>query len=122
LIAVGGIAMAYMVFVRGVVSAESLYSSLKPVHTLFKEQFFTELFYHRFLARGYLGSSRILYGVGERQFIDGIVNALAQAVQGIGAGFRFLQGGKLNWYALSAAAGFGLLILLLVALIHGGGR
>ncbi len=73
-IALAGIALAYMVFVKRVVSAESLYPSLKPVHTLLREQFLTERLYHRVFARGYLILSRAAFRLGDSTIIDGTIN------------------------------------------------
>ncbi|EDP76492.1 NADH-quinone oxidoreductase subunit L [Hydrogenivirga sp. 128-5-R1-1] len=120
-IAILGIVLAYGVFVRRFLDPEKTYDSLKALHTTFKEQFFTEKLYHGILAAGYMSYSRVLFAVGERQFIDGVVNGLANIVQSAGQGLKFLQAGKLNWYALSLAGGFAILVLLLVLLIYGGG-
>jgi len=120
-VALLGIFLAYGVFVKRVLDPERTYQSLKALHTTFKEQFFTERLYHGILAVGYMSYSRVLYLVGERQFIDGIVNGVAYLTQSVGQGLKFLQGGKLNWYALGLGSGFAILVLLLVAVIYGGG-
>jgi NADH-quinone oxidoreductase subunit L len=106
--------------VKGYVDPGRAYEVLRYFHELFREQFFTEKFYHNVLARGYLGYSKILYAVGERQFIDGIVNGLAYVTQTVGRGLRFLQGGKLNWYVVSLATGLMILLALMVGLTVGG--
>jgi NADH-quinone oxidoreductase subunit L len=120
-VAIIGIALAYGVFVKRLIDPQRTYESLKALHLTFKEQFFTEKLYHNILAAGYMSYSKVLYAVGERQFIDGVVNGLAFIVQSVGQGLRFLQGGKLNWYALGLGAGFAILVLLLAVLIYGGG-
>ncbi len=111
-----GIGVAYLVYVRGVIDPKVGYEALRGIHTTFREQFFTERFYHKILAWGYLSYSKILYTVGERQLIDGVVNGVAYITQSVGQGIRFLQGGKLNWYAVALSAGFGLLVVLMLAL------
>jgi NADH-quinone oxidoreductase subunit L len=73
-VALAGVGLAYAVFVRRLVSPESLYPSLRPLHTLFKEQFFTEWLYHRFVAKGYLQVSRVAFLAGDRTVIDGTIN------------------------------------------------
>jgi NADH-quinone oxidoreductase subunit L len=75
-IALLGIGLAYLVFVKRSLDPEKLYQSLKPVHTTFKEQFFTERLYHKGLARGYMELSRGLFLVGDRFLIDGFINLL----------------------------------------------
>ncbi|MCS6958334.1 MAG: NADH-quinone oxidoreductase subunit L, partial [Aquificaceae bacterium] len=52
------------------------YESLKPLHTTFKEQFFTEKLYHRGIAKGYMSFSKALFLVGDRVLIDGFINLL----------------------------------------------
>ena len=114
-----GILVAYMVYVRGVVDVGRVYEGLRVVHETFKEQFFTEKLYHKFIARGYLDSSKVLYISGERQLIDGIVNGLARIVSSVGESFRFLQGGKLNWYVVSLSLGLSVLVFLIL-MVSGG--
>jgi NADH-quinone oxidoreductase subunit L len=75
-IALLGIGLAYLVFVKRFLDPEKLYQSLKPVHTTFKEQFFTERLYHKGFARGYMDLSRGLFLVGDRFLIDGFINLL----------------------------------------------
>ena len=121
-VAIAGIAIAYLVFVKRYIDPEKAYGSLKALHTLFREQFFTERLYHRVLAWGYLSYSKILYTVGERQFIDGVVNGVATVTQSVGQGLRFLQAGRLNWYAIGLGAGSLILIAFMVlSTIRGGG-
>jgi NADH-quinone oxidoreductase subunit L len=75
-IALLGIGLAYLVFVKRVLDPEKLYQSLKPVHTTFREQFFTERLYHKGFARGYMELSRGLFLAGDRFLIDGFINLL----------------------------------------------
>ena len=67
-----GIPIAYMVYIKGIIPPEKAYEALTPLHTTFKEQFFTERLYHKVLAYGYLFYSRVLYATAERQLIDGV--------------------------------------------------
>ncbi|NPB06024.1 MAG: hypothetical protein GXO03_00300 [Aquificae bacterium] len=76
LVALGGIWLAWAVYVKRLVDYEQLYQRFKPLHTLFKEQFFTEKLYHKVLARGYLELSRLLYRAVDREVIDGFINFL----------------------------------------------
>ena len=69
-----GILIAYLVFVKRIVSSEGMASALTPLRVTFKEQFFTERFYHRGLARGYMLFSKTAYYVGDRFLIDGFIN------------------------------------------------
>ncbi|RMH07963.1 MAG: NADH-quinone oxidoreductase subunit L, partial [Aquificota bacterium] len=77
-VAVGlaGIVVTYLVFDRKLIDPQRTYEALKPLHTTFKEQFFTERFYHKVLAGGYMSLSRGLFLLGDRVLIDGFINLL----------------------------------------------
>ncbi|MFN7065652.1 MAG: proton-conducting transporter membrane subunit, partial [Aquificaceae bacterium] len=75
-VALAGILVAYIVYVKGFINPEKAYESLKPLHTTFKEQFFTERFYHKGIAGGYMSFSRSLFILGDRFIIDGFLNLL----------------------------------------------
>jgi NADH-quinone oxidoreductase subunit L len=111
-IALLGIGLAYLVFVKRVLDPEKLYQSLKPVHTTFKEQFFTERLYHKILAGGYMLYSKVLYATFERQFVDGIVNGSYAVSSALGSLFKGLQQGRVNLYVLFLLVGFSLLVLI----------
>ncbi len=115
LVGLAGIGVAYLVYVKGLIDPQKAYEALKPLHTTFKEQFFTERFYHKVLAGGYLFYSKILYMTAERQLIDGLVNATYPVARGAGSVLRLLQAGKLNLYALFMA--FGFLALLFITIL-----
>ncbi|MFN4013528.1 MAG: NADH-quinone oxidoreductase subunit L, partial [Aquificaceae bacterium] len=72
-----GIAIAYLVYVKGLIDPERAYESLRPLHTTFREQFFTERFYHKVIAGGYMSLSRSLFSLGDRFLIDGFLNLLS---------------------------------------------
>jgi NADH-quinone oxidoreductase subunit L len=111
-IALLGIGLAYLVFVKRVLDPEKLYQSLKPVHTTFREQFFTERLYHKILAGGYMLYSKVLYATFERQFIDGLVNGSYAVSSALGSLFKGLQQGRVNLYVLFLLMGFSLLVLI----------
>jgi len=71
LIAIG---IAYSLFVKKKPDPEFLYLRLRSVHTLFREQFYTERIYHRVIAWGYVLGSKVLYRAGDRFLIDGTIN------------------------------------------------
>ena len=75
-VGLSGILLAYLVFVRGLIDPQKAYEALKPLHTTFKEQFFTEKLYHKVLAGGYMNLSKALFLAGDRVLIDGFINLL----------------------------------------------
>ena len=121
LVAIGGIWLAYSVYVKRVIDYERAYESLKALHTVFKEQFFTEKLYHNVIAASYLMYSRTLYATFERLFIDGIVNSTYPIVQGLGGLLKLLQVGKINWYAAWISIGLAIIVLTLTLITIKGG-
>ncbi|MDM7266056.1 MAG: hypothetical protein P3W89_000195 [Aquificaceae bacterium] len=109
-----GIAIAYVVYLKGILNPEKAYEALKPLHTTFKEQFFTERLYHKVLAKGYMSLSRVLYATAERQLIDGLVNSSYVGVRALGGLLKALQAGKLNLYILFLSVGFLALLFLVI--------
>ena len=109
-----GITIAYIVYIKGIINPEKAYEALKPLHTTFKEQFFTERLYHKVLAYGYLFYSRVLYATAERQLIDGLVNSSYVGVRALGGLLKALQAGKLNLYILFLSVGFLALLFLVI--------
>ncbi|MFN4013646.1 MAG: NADH-quinone oxidoreductase subunit L, partial [Aquificaceae bacterium] len=106
--------IAYLVYVKGLIDPERAYESLRPLHTTFREQFFTERFYHKVLAGGYLFYSKVLYATAERQLIDGLVNSTYTLARGFGGLLKALQGGRINLYILFLSLGFLVLLALTI--------
>ncbi len=73
-VALLGIGIAYLIFVKRVLSPEELHKTLRPVAVTFREQFFTEKLYHKGFARGYMLFSKAAYYLGDRFIIDGSIN------------------------------------------------
>ncbi|MFN7065977.1 MAG: NADH-quinone oxidoreductase subunit L, partial [Aquificaceae bacterium] len=113
-VGLAGILIAYLVYVKGLIDPQKAYESLKPLHTTFKEQFFTERLYHKVLAGGYLFYSKMLYLTMETRLIDGVVNSTYSLARGVGGVFKDLQAGKLNLYILFLSVGFLLLLMLTI--------
>ncbi|MFN3814059.1 MAG: NADH-quinone oxidoreductase subunit L, partial [Aquificaceae bacterium] len=83
---------------------------------LFREQFFTERFYHRVMAWGYVKVSKTLYHVNERKVIDGLVNATYYIANLVGSSIKPLQDGRVNHYAFAMYIGLGLILFLILTL------
>ncbi len=113
-VAVVGIVIAYMVYVRGVVEPHKMYESLKVVHVTLKEQFFTEKLYHNLLANGYMLYSSVLYAVFEKQFIDRVVESTYRVSSGIGDLIKSLHTGKINHYMWISYLGITIFLILLI--------
>jgi len=121
LVAIGGILLAYSVYVKRAIDYEKAYEALKALHTTFKEQFFTERLYHNIIAASYLMYSKTLYVTFERLFIDGIVNSTYKITEGLGNLLKLLQAGKINWYVAWISIGLTLVVLTITLITIKGG-
>nr|WP_238544174.1 hypothetical protein [Hydrogenobaculum sp. SN] len=78
IVAILGISLSYLLYVKKFVDPNTLYELFKPIHTLMKSQFYTEYIYHNIIAKGYLVISRLVYKAVDRIIIDGFVNGVAK--------------------------------------------
>ncbi len=113
-IALVGIGIAYMVYVKGAIDPDRAYESLKAVHTTFKEQFFTEKLYHKVLAAGYMLYSKLMYTAFEKQFIDNLVDATYRVSSGVGNAFKSIHTGKVNHYMWVSYLGIAIFLIILI--------
>jgi len=121
IVAIVGISLSYLLYVKKFVDPNTLYELFKPIHTLMKSQFYTEYIYHNIIAKGYLAISRLVYKAVDRIIIDGFVNGVASATSNYGKPISRLQNGKLNYYALYMLYGVVFVFLLLILVIFKGG-
>ena len=78
IVAVVGISLSYLLYVKKIIDPNTLYELFKPIHSFVKSQFYTEYIYHNIFAKGYLAISRLVYKIVDRILIDGFVNGVAK--------------------------------------------
>jgi NADH-quinone oxidoreductase subunit L len=105
-IAITGIALAYLVYVRRPGTSAALIRRFSPVHTfLFNKWYFDEL-YDAVIYRPLVATGRFANNVVERVVVQGIVAAAVDLVRGVGVVVRGAQSGFVRAYALLLIGGF----------------
>ncbi|MFH1484844.1 MAG: NADH-quinone oxidoreductase subunit L [Chloroflexota bacterium] len=121
-VALAGIALAYLMYSAKVISAESVGNALKPLHTLISRKYFFDELYEDIIVRKVF--VRFICGViinnFDKYFVDGIANGIGGSFVGGGVGganrsmgqiLGRLQSGQVQAYGLAIFIG----ILLIVA-------
>jgi NADH-quinone oxidoreductase subunit L len=105
-VAIVGIAAAYLVYVRRPGTAAALIRRLRPVHSfLFNKWYFDEL-YDAVFYRPTIAVGRFADSVFERVVVQGLVTAAVDTVRGLGVVVRGAQSGFVRAYALLLVGGF----------------
>jgi proton-translocating NADH-quinone oxidoreductase chain L len=114
LVALGGVLVAYLLYVKNPAKATSLAASMKGLYGLSQNKFYLdELFYLLFVAP-LIGIAKIL-GHIDTYVVDGLIDLIGQLPAALGQALKPLQNGLVQFYALLMAlgvAGFMLAVLL----------
>jgi NADH:ubiquinone oxidoreductase subunit 5 (subunit L)/multisubunit Na+/H+ antiporter MnhA subunit len=114
LLALGGIAVAWWMYVKKPAAADELARSLPVAYQLSLNRFYIDDLYDIFIVKPMTGLS-IFCRVFDLHLLDGLVDLLGQVPRYCGALFRPLQNGLVQFYALLmvlGVAGFLLAVLL----------
>ncbi len=101
----GGIGLAYQMYVRDPGMAERLSQQFSTLHQLLLNKYYVDEIYDMFIVRPVMTASTWLWQVWDTLVIDGTVNGTAQTVQANGLLFRLWQTGNVQSYALSCLIG-----------------
>ncbi len=105
-VAIAGIALAYLVYVRRPGTTAALIRRFRPVHSfLFNKWYFDEL-YDAVIYRPTLAVGRFANSVFEPVVVQGLVTAAVDTVRGLGVVVRGAQSGFVRAYALLLVGGF----------------
>jgi NADH-quinone oxidoreductase subunit L len=77
------------------------------------QKFFVDEIYETYILTPFVQGARFLHQIGDRLFIEGIVNNLARLVEICGRSLRLFQSGRLGHYALSMMFGVVLILIYL---------
>ncbi|MGI9160750.1 MAG: NADH-quinone oxidoreductase subunit L, partial [Saprospiraceae bacterium] len=101
--------LAYTVYVvrRNLPVADS---AMQPVARLLANKFYVDEIYDFLIVRPLEKLSKILHYYADIQAIDGLVNGVGSASQYLGAQFRKLQNGNIEYYQLAMVVGAALLV------------
>ncbi|MBI3247498.1 MAG: NADH-quinone oxidoreductase subunit L [Deltaproteobacteria bacterium] len=104
-VGIGGIALAYVMYVLNPAIAESAASSLSAFHKLLFNKYYVDEIYDAVIVRPIAGISNWLWQVWDAIVIDGTVNGAAHTMQANGSLLRLWQNGNVQNYALSFLIG-----------------
>ena len=105
-IALLGIGIAYVLYVRRPELPRRLEQRLRPLHTLFANKWYFDEAIDFLVVRPALAIGRFANRTFERFVVDGLVNGTAETVRGAGGVVRAVQSGFVRSYALLLIAGF----------------
>ena len=111
LIAIGGIGLAYICYVRSPGLTARLRSSMEPVHDFLKNKWYFDELIDALVYRPVIRAGRFANDVVERVLVQGIVGATTGAVRELGLLVRGAQSGFIRAYALLVLGGFAALAL-----------
>jgi NADH-quinone oxidoreductase subunit L len=116
----GGIALAYLMYVVKPGMADSLADSIKPLYTFVYNKYFVDELYDAAVVRPVVVGSRIvLWKTVDAGLIDGMVNGVATACRNVGDALRRMQSGSIRSYATWVLLGSVLLIVTIVGILGG---
>ncbi len=115
----GGIALAYLMYIARPGMADSLAGGLKGLYSLVYNKYFVDEIYDAAVVKPVVGGSRVVLWKGmDVGFIDGMVNGVGALARRTGAVLRLLQSGNIRSYATWVLFGS---VVVIVALELGGG-
>jgi NADH-quinone oxidoreductase subunit L len=109
-LALTGIGLAAYFWLRHRAAADTLASSLAPLHTLLLNKYYVDELYDAVVVRPIGAMSVGLWKGADAILIDGSVNGVGQAVQRTSAVLRLLQSGSVRAYAASLFLGVVLIL------------
>jgi NADH-quinone oxidoreductase subunit L len=109
-VAVGGSALAWLVYARRLVSAEWLFRRFALVGEAALERFWLDDLFERVYRQGILGAARVI-GWVDRYIVDGILNVLSAGTLTLGDRLRRIQSGQAQDYVYGIALGVLLLMV-----------
>jgi NADH-quinone oxidoreductase subunit L len=115
-IAICGIGLAYLCYVRRPGITACLTERLRPVHTFLAHKWYWDEAFDALVYRPVIGAGRFANSVIERFVVDGLVAGTVGVVRGVGSLVRDAQSGFVRAYALLLITGFAALgVYFLVA-------
>ena len=115
----GGIALAYLMYVVKPGMADALAGSVKGLYTLIYNKYFVDEVYDATVVKPVVGGSRwVLWRGVDVGVVDGIVNGIGARARDVGGVLRLLQSGNIRSYATWVLFG-GVLIIAAMGLAGG---
>ncbi len=105
LIALGGIALAYYLYVVRPAVPANLSKQFAPLYTLLSRKYYVDEFYMAVVVEPLRQVGRFIAELFDPRVVDGAVNGLARLAGVCGEGLGTLQNGRVRSYALSILVG-----------------
>ena len=117
-VALLGIGMAYLMYIRRAISPEGMSNALRPVHTLLYRKYFMDDLYETVVVR-HVFYSGICYALdwADKSIVDKIVNFCGWLGANTGTAIRQVQTGQLQAYGMGISVG--ILIIFAIFLFLG---
>jgi NADH-quinone oxidoreductase subunit L len=112
-VALGGIALAFLIYSAKVIPASVLRSLFRPVHSLLENKYYMDVLYERVIVDFVF--YRVICGTFaafDRLIVDGAVNGVGKGARQTAAALRYVQSGQFQTYGAIAFSG-----LLITAII-----
>jgi NADH-quinone oxidoreductase subunit L len=120
----GGIGLAYLMYVRQTISAQAMAPRFRPVYNTFWRKYYMDELYQAGIDRIVLAGSRLMAFVVDTRIIDGVVNGSGRLALRTSSTVRQIQTGRLQSYAMVVFAGLALISVFAIVLgpVVGTGR
>jgi NADH-quinone oxidoreductase subunit L len=110
-LALAGALTAWVLYIRNPALPARIQETLRPIHTLLDHKYYFDWFNENILARATRGIGSLLWNLGDRVLIDGlVVNGSAHAVAFLSGVVRRVQTGYLYHYAFAMVVGLVVLV------------
>ncbi|RMD45159.1 MAG: NADH-quinone oxidoreductase subunit L, partial [Aquificota bacterium] len=103
--ALGGIFVAYLMYQVRWIDPAWVTKMFKPIYLLLWNRWYFDFIYYAIFVYGYHKFSKILWFIGDKVIIDGIVDGSAKVSLSAGGGIRLLQTGRISAYVLQISLG-----------------
>jgi NADH-quinone oxidoreductase subunit L len=106
ILALGGIFLAYAIYIKQWLSAEKMGAAVKPVYTLFLNKYYVDELYEGIIVKKVLlGGIFKLCQLFDTYIVDGLVNGIPSALRASGNVLRRSTSGQLQFYGLWISLG-----------------
>ncbi|WP_297456663.1 NADH-quinone oxidoreductase subunit L [Persephonella sp.] len=113
--ALAGIFAAWVIYQLRKIDAREIAKTFKPLYLLLYNRWYFDFIYYAIFVYGYYKFAKILWFIGDKVIIDGIVDGSAKASLVTGSGLRLFQSGRIGAYITQMA--IGILIFLGIFLL-----
>ena len=115
LVALAGIGIAWLVYVRGLQPGEAMRRAFRPLYTWLEGKYYVDEFYYSVIVQPGQVLSHFLATVFDLRFLDGAVNGVGTLIDRAGGALRRVESGYIRNYAAWVLLGsLGILIYWLM--------